>query len=95
MGITEDTQYWDPDSKLRPMFFVPGPQWVQYTDKEMQMYENVSHLEMSAVEIQTAGDVPGLEAQVRRALTQINPNLTMIEFRDVPSRCRISFSRRR
>jgi ABC-type antimicrobial peptide transport system permease subunit len=35
---------------------------------------------MSAVEIQTAGWVPGLEAQVRRALNQINPNLTAIGF---------------
>ncbi|HTX40917.1 MAG TPA: ABC transporter permease, partial [Acidobacteriaceae bacterium] len=80
VGITENTQYWDPDSKLRPMFFVPGAQWMHYTDKEMQMEEDVSHLEMSAVEIRTVGAVPGLEAQVRRALTQINPNLTMLNF---------------
>ena len=80
VGITEDTQYWDPDSKLRPMFFVPGTQWMHYTDKEMQMEENVSHLEMSAVEIRTGGAVPGLEAQVRRALMQINPNLTILNF---------------
>ncbi len=80
VGITENTQYWDPDSKLRPMFFVPGMQWMHYTDKEMQMEEDVSHLEMDAVEIRTVGAVPGLEAQVRRALTQINPNLTMLNF---------------
>jgi ABC-type antimicrobial peptide transport system permease subunit len=35
---------------------------------------------LSAVEIQTAGYVPGLESQVRRVLSQINPNLTMIQF---------------
>ncbi len=80
VGITENTQYWDPDSKLRPMFFVSGTQWMHYPDPTMQMEENVSHLEMSAVEIRTAGAVPGLEAQVRRALMQINPNLSMLNF---------------
>lgn len=80
VGVSEDTQYWDPNSKLRPMFFLPAMQWAKYDDPGEVMFENVSHLEMSAVEIQTAGFVPGLEAQVRRSLSQINPNLTMIEF---------------
>src|SRR5579872_1421701 len=35
---------------------------------------------MGAVEIRTAAQVPGLEAQVRRALMQINPSLTVINF---------------
>lgn len=80
VGVTENTQYWDPDSKIRPMFFLPAVQWAGYTDKTMLMEENVSHLEMNAVELQTVGAVPGLEGQVRHALTQINPNLTMLEF---------------
>jgi predicted permease len=80
VGVTEDTQYWDPSSHIRPMFFLPAMQWAKYDDPGQVMFENVSHLEMSAIEIQTYGAVPGLEAQVRRALGQINPNLTMIEF---------------
>jgi predicted permease len=80
VGVTEDTQYWDPTSKIRPMFFLPAPQWMKYSDPAEVMFENVSHLELSAVEIQTAGYVPGLESQVRRVLSQINPNLTMIQF---------------
>ncbi|MGB7168418.1 MAG: FtsX-like permease family protein, partial [Acidobacteriaceae bacterium] len=63
-----------------PMFFLAADQWEKYADPEEQMFENVSHLEMSAVEIQTAGFVPGLEGQVRRALSQINPNLTVLSF---------------
>ena len=80
VGVTEDTQYWDPNSKIRPMFFLAAPQWAKYDDKEEVMFENVSHLEMDSIEIQTAGYVPELEAQVRRALNQVNPNLTMIQF---------------
>lgn len=80
VGVTENTQYWDPDSKIRPMFFLPAVQWVHYEDPSMVLEENVSHLEMDAVEIRTMGAVPGLEGQVRRALMQINPNLTMMNF---------------
>ena len=80
VGITENTQYWDPTSRIRPMFFLPAAQWQKYSDPELQMEENVSHLEMGAVEIRTMGALPGLEAQVRRALMQINPNLTILNF---------------
>jgi predicted permease len=80
VGVTEDTQYWDPSSHIRPMFFLPAMQWAKYDDPGQVMFENVSHLEMSAIEIQTYGAVPGIEAQVRRTLGQINPNLTMLEF---------------
>lgn len=80
VGVTEDTQYWDPMHRIRPMFFLPATQWQHYTDPSEVMFENVSHLEMNAIEIQTAGYVPGLESQVRRVLSQINPNLTIISF---------------
>ncbi|HLJ76502.1 MAG TPA: ABC transporter permease [Acidobacteriaceae bacterium] len=92
VGITEDTQYWDPDSKIRPMFFLPANQWVHYSDPDEAMFENVSHLEMRAVEIQTMGALPGLESQVRRALEQVNPNLTVIDFDTFANQVHTQFS---
>ncbi|MGB6130760.1 MAG: ABC transporter permease [Acidobacteriaceae bacterium] len=92
VGVTENTQYWDPDSTIRPMFFLPASQWITYQEKMLQMEENVSHLEMNAVEIQTVGAVPGLEAQIRRALTQINPNLTMLNFETFQQQVQDEFS---
>jgi putative ABC transport system permease protein len=92
VGITENTQYWDPTSRIRPMFFLPAPQWATYSDDSEKMFEDVSHLEMSAVEIQTAGAVPGLESQVRRTLNQINPNLTMIQFETFAEQVQDEFS---
>ena len=80
VGVTEDTQYWDPNQHIRPMFFLPAAQWAKYDDKSEVMFENVSHLEMGAIEIRTSAQMPGIEAQVRRALMQINPNLTVINF---------------
>jgi predicted permease len=91
VGITEDTQYWDPTSHIRSMFFLPADQWEKYDDPSEKMFEDVSHLELSAVEIQTAGFVPGLEGQVRSALSQINPNLTLIGFESFADQVREQF----
>ncbi len=91
VGITEDTQYWDPTSHIRSMFFLPADQWAKYDDTSEKMFEDVSHLELSAVEIQTVGYVPGLEAQVRRALGQINPNLTVITFQSFADQVKDQF----
>jgi ABC-type antimicrobial peptide transport system permease subunit len=62
------------------MFFLPAAQWAKYDEKSETMFENVSHLEMGAIEIQTVSQMPGLEAEVRRALMQINPSLTILTF---------------
>jgi len=35
---------------------------------------------MGAIELRTSAQMPGIEAQVRRALMQINPNLTILTF---------------
>ena len=80
VGVTEDTQYWQPDSHIRPMFFLPAQQWVKYEDPDMAGFENVSHTKLNAIELRTSGYVPGLEGQVRRVISQVNPNLTVIDF---------------
>jgi predicted permease len=80
VGVTEDTDYWQPTSKIRPMFFLAAPQWVKYDDPDAAMFENTSHLQMESVELWTHRQIPGLEAQVRQVLAQINPNLTVIDF---------------
>lgn len=81
VGVTEDTQYWQPTSKIRPMFFLAASQWVKYDDSDMSLFENVSHTKLNAIELHTAGYVPGLESQVRHAIAQVNPDLTVIDLR--------------
>jgi len=79
VGVTEDTQYWDPTDKIRPVFFLPSTQHMVYDDQRLITFEDETHY-LNAVEIKTNGMVPGLEAQVRRVLGQVNPDLTVIEF---------------
>ncbi|QNI34807.1 ABC transporter permease [Alloacidobacterium dinghuense] len=80
VGVTEDTQYWQATSQIRPMFFLGAQQWVKYDDPDLGAFENVSHTKLNAIELHTSGYVPGLEAQVRHAIAQLNPDLTVIDF---------------
>jgi putative ABC transport system permease protein len=79
VGVTEDTQYWDPTDKIRPVFFLPSTQRMAFDDQRAITFEDSNHY-LNAVELKTAGSVAGLEAQVRRALAQLNPDLTVIDF---------------
>jgi predicted permease len=92
VGVTEDTNYWGPTSRMRPMFFLAGAQWVKYDDPRAQSFEDVSHLQMRAVEMRTNGAIPGLESQVRNVLAQINPNLTVIDFQSFAEQVSDNFS---
>jgi len=92
VGVTEDTQYWQPDSHIRSMFFLPAQQWVKYEDPDMGTFEQVSHTKMNAIELHTSGFVPGLEAQVRHAIAQVNPNLTVIDFQTFDEQVQSNFN---
>jgi predicted permease len=94
VGITEDTEYWEPTAKIRPMFFLPALQWRQRLadeDPRFQAFEDRSHFMNSAVLV-TRGSVPGLEEQVRQALSQLSPDLALIDFKSFAEQVNDSFS---
>ncbi|HZP23336.1 MAG TPA: ABC transporter permease [Terriglobales bacterium] len=79
VGIVRNAKYNDAANTHapRPMFFVPLAQRVQYPDALMQMVEDSTHFIEGAV-LQVSGPVPGLEAQVRNVLSDIDPNLVLL-----------------
>ena len=79
VGVTEDTQYQGPTQKMRPMYFLAQGQTVHNDDPHYQRFENSSQY-LNAIELQMAGAVPNLETQVRRAISQVNPDLAIINF---------------
>jgi len=94
VGITEDTEYWEPTAKIRPMFFLPQAQWrahVANEDPRFQAFEDRSHFLNSAV-LMTRGAVPGLEQQVRQALSQLSPDLALIDFKSFAQQVEENFS---
>jgi predicted permease len=79
VGVVHDAQYWDPSQPVRPMYFLPADQTSQLPPSHPRASDYAHFIAqsqyLSAIVIHTRGNVPELEAQVRRALAQVNPNL--------------------
>jgi ABC-type antimicrobial peptide transport system permease subunit len=76
------------------MFFLPFNQRINFEDPRFVMFEDRSHY-LNAIELKTVGNVPGLEAQVRRALGQINPDLAVIDFMSFGQQVEDNFSQQK
>jgi putative ABC transport system permease protein len=79
VGVTEDTQYREPTSKIPPTFFLSADQWMTYNEEREKAFENSNHY-LNAIVLMTQGNVPGLEPQVRHALAMVNADLAVIDF---------------
>ena len=64
---------------MRPMYFLAQGQSAHNPDPRYQQFEDRSRY-LNAIEIQTHGELSGLETQIRRVLSQINPDLAVIDF---------------
>ncbi|HZU34221.1 MAG TPA: ABC transporter permease [Candidatus Angelobacter sp.] len=92
VGVTEDTHYWGATSKMRPMYFLAEGQSAHITDDPRYLqFEDRSKF-LNAIEIQTKGQVPGLEDQLRRLLSQINPDLAVIDFQSFAVQVKANFT---
>jgi len=81
VGVVRAANYTDPTGhSRRPMFFVPLAQRAHYDNQMMQTLDDASHFIEGAV-LQVRGKTEGLESQVRRILSDVDPNLTMLFIR--------------
>jgi len=78
VGVTKDMRYLTYDYKdpVRPMFWLPETQTVQYDDPALLSGETWSHYLYNIV-IWAPGDPPGMEERVRKALAEVDPNLVL------------------
>jgi predicted permease len=91
VGVTEDTRYQGPTGAIRPTFFLPAAQSSTYDNPRFITFEGRNHY-LNAIELQTLGNVSGLEPQVRHALSQVNPDLAMIDFASFADQVEQNFS---
>jgi predicted permease len=82
------------DRPARPMFFVPLAQTVQYADKPMQVVETQSHFARGLLLV-TNTPVGSLEPQLKRALADVDPNLTVVTVRTLRDQISRSFNQQR
>jgi predicted permease len=91
VGVTEDTNYFGPMSKMVPMYFLVQGQSAHVNDPLYQVFEDSSEY-LDAVEIRTRGKVAGLDVQLARALAQISPDLAIINFRTFAAQVDTNFT---
>lgn len=70
---------WDPTGPIKPAYYLPESQFVNFGGPEEDVDENRSHNLLNLI-LWAPGNPQGLEAQVRKALDQINPNLPLNSF---------------
>ena len=78
VGVTNDIRYltYGYKNPVRPMFWVPESQMVQYDDPGFQSGEIWSHYLYNIV-LWAPGNLPDLEERVRKALASVDQNLVL------------------
>jgi predicted permease len=81
VGVLHTANYTDPSGHWRPpLFFVPLAQHATYDKPMIQMIDDRSHI-MEAAVLEIHGSMEGLEPQVKRAFSEVDPNLTLVGIR--------------
>jgi predicted permease len=94
IGVVADAKYQDGRVAPYAMYFLP---FLQQTDSarrasaEAGVALDRSHY-AQALAVQTAGQIPGLEGEIRRALAEVDPRITVRGFRSMGDQVAGAFS---
>jgi predicted permease len=96
VGVVHNAKYTDPANTdpPRPLFFVPLAQRIHYDDAMMQSLDDQTHHIEGAV-LQLHGSMEGLEPQVRRVLSDVDPNLTLLGMQTLQEQVDANFDQQR
>jgi predicted permease len=96
VGIVRNAKYYNiaGTTPPAPMFFVPLAQRVHYDAEIMQSIDDRTHFIEGAV-LQLHGSMAGLEPQVRRALSEIDPNMTLLGIQTMQEQVDANFDQQR
>ncbi|HEY6349051.1 MAG TPA: ABC transporter permease [Candidatus Angelobacter sp.] len=91
VGVTENTNYWGPMNPMRPMYFLVQNQSAHINDPRYQGFEDSSQY-LNAIVVKTRGEMQGLDVQLRQALSQINPDLAVVNFQSFAAQVDTNFT---
>ena len=96
VGVVRNAKYRDPASTdaPRPIFFVPLAQREHYGDPMMQSVDEMTHFIEGAV-LQLHGSMDGLEPQVRKILSDVDPDLTLLSMQTMQEQVDANFDQQR
>jgi ABC-type antimicrobial peptide transport system permease subunit len=91
-----NAKYTDPANTEgpRPLFFVPLAQRVHYQDAMMQWVDNLTHIAGDAV-LQIHGSPEGLESRIRKTLSDVDPNITLLSIQPLADQVGARFDQQR
>jgi predicted permease len=94
VGIVRDAKYQSPSRPARPMMFAPLAQHGTYDQPVMALVDHHSHYITGAV-LQLRGSAEGLESLVRKAFSEVDPNLTIINIQPMQQQVDTNFDQQR
>jgi len=95
VGIVADAKYNNPREPVRPMYFRPLTQLNTSVKEGNGIMAETRSMFPNSMTIQFAGDAAGLESLVRRTLADINPNLTLVDFKSLDYQVAGNFNQER
>jgi len=95
VGIVADAKYNNPRDPFRPMYFRPLTQWNKAITESSAITAETSSLFVNSATILFHGDQQSLEQLVRSTLSNIDPNLTVFDFRSLDSQVAGNFDQDR
>ncbi len=94
VGVVGNAKYTDPQGPVRPMFFVPLAQHEQYQNELMQKLELRSHFLGGAMLVSRL-PLGTLEPLIKKAVSEADPNLTIINVRTLQQEVELTFDQQR
>jgi predicted permease len=95
VGIVADAKYNNPREPVRPMYFRPLTQLNTSVKEGNAIMAETRSMFPNSMTIQFVGDASALESLVRRKLADINPNLTLIDFKSLDYQVAGNFNQER
>jgi predicted permease len=94
VGVVRDAKYRDPGGTPRPMFYAPLAQHVVYDQEVLALVDHRSHYITGAV-LQLRGSAMGIEPLIRKAFSDVDPNLTLINVQPMQQQVDSDFDQQR
>jgi predicted permease len=94
VGIVRDAKYTNPSRPAHPMVFASLAQHVTYDQPVMALVDHRSHYITGAV-LELRGSADGLESLVRKAFSEVDPNLTIIKIQPMQQQVDATFDQQR
>jgi predicted permease len=95
VGVVADAKYNNPREPVRPMYFRPMTQLNTRLKERSAITGETRSMFPNSITLRYAGDAASLEPLIRRTLANINPNLTMIDFKSLDYQVSGNFNQER